>query len=48
MIKPSIDMIPSSFPVMKRAIKPPVNARGIQNMKINGESNDWNCATMIR
>ena len=48
MIKPSIEMIPSSFPVMTRAINPPVNARGIQNMIINGESNDWNCATMIR
>ena len=40
MINPSIDMTPSSFPVINKAINPPVNASGIENMMINGESSD--------
>ena len=33
---------------MSRAIKPPVNARGMVNMTMNGDFKDWNWATMIR
>ena len=27
---------------------PPVNASGIVNITINGDNNDWNCATIIK
>ena len=37
-----------SMPQISRAIKPPVKARGMVNMTINGDFMDWNWATMIR
>ena len=33
---------------MSRARKPPVKARGMVNMTMNGDFRDWNWATMIR
>ena len=33
---------------MNSANNPPVNASGIVNITINGDFNDWNCATIIR
>ena len=48
MTNPIIATTLISFPVKNRANRPPVNASGIVNMMMNGDRNDWNCATMIR
>ena len=41
-------MTESSLPVIHRAKRPPVKANGMVNSTMNGESSDWNCATMMR
>ena len=46
--KPSMAMTESSLPVIHRAKRPPVKANGMVNSTMNGESSDWNCATMMR
>ena len=46
--KPIIATMERSMPVSSSAIRPPVNASGIVNSTMNGDLNDWNCATIIR
>ena len=46
--KPMRDTTLSSTPAISRMIKPPVKARGIVNMTMNGDFSDWNCATITR
>ena len=48
MTKPISAMTLTSLPLKISPRNPPVNARGIVNIMIKGESRDWNCATMIR
>ena len=46
--KPTRDTTLTSMPASSRARKPPVKARGMVNMTINGERRDWNWATITR
>ena len=47
-VKFSYETIDSIVPVICSASKPPVNASGIVNRTMNGESRLWNCATIMR
>ena len=46
--KPIIATTDTSKPKIARASRPPVKASGMANMTMNGDSRDWNCATMMR
>ena len=46
--KPMRDTTLSSTPLTSKMIKPPVKARGMVNMTINGDFRDWNWATITR
>ena len=48
MTNPIMAMTLTSLPLTYSPRKPPVKARGMVNIMINGDSRDWNWATMIR